>query len=208
MVLLPGASGTPDLYRDLASAIGPARRIIGILARGFHNQESCHPSIESAAASYLDALLEEDPSASFVLAGFGFGGAVALEMARQLAAAGRPIPELLLIGAVAPFPEKSGGWLSNMKGAFKRLSAPVLMEPRPAKDEPSLTHETAWRKFRFAACNIAARIVLPSDFPPDAAANWLSVLPAARIEPVKCRWEEMLSFPAVKRLASIINNAE
>jgi len=209
LVLLPGASGTPDLYRDLATALGSTRRIIGLVARGFHNPEACHPSVESAAAAYIDVLLEEDPTASFVLAGFGFGGTVALEMVRQLAAAGRPAPELLLIGSVAPaVAEISGGWFSTVKDAFKRLSTPERMEPRAATDEPSASHESAWKKYRFRPGPIAARIVLPSDFPPDGAAKWLAVLPAARITPVKCRWGEMLGFPAVKRLAAILNNGD
>lgn len=208
LVLIPSASGTPDIYRDLASALGDSRRVIGIVARGFHSPDSCHPSVESAAAAYIAALLEEDPSASFVLAGFGFGGTVALEMARQLAAAGRPAPELLLIGTTAPAAEQAGGWLSTIKSAFKRLSSPGPMEPHPARSEPALSHEAAWRKYQFEPASLTAQIVIPSDFPPDAGANWLSVLPDARIEPVKCRWDEMLTFPAVKRLASILNNGD
>ena len=208
LILIPGASGTPDLYRDLAMAIGPTRRVIGILARGFHNSEACHPSIESAAAAYLEALLEEDPTASFMLAGFGFGGTVALEMTRQLVAAGRSAPELLLIGSIAPAAEISGGWITSVKSAFKRFSAPERMEPVVIASEPSASHEAAWKKYRFAFGNFPARIVIPSDFPPDGATNWLAALPEARIIPVKCRWDEMLAFPAVKRLASILNNGD
>ena len=95
-----------------------------------------------------------------------------------------------------------------MKSAFKRLSAPVRMEPHAAANEPYASHEAAWKKYQFLPGSIAARIVLPSDFPPDGAANWLAALPEARIVPVKCRWDEMLAFPAVKRLASILNNGE
>ena len=208
LVLLPAAAGTPDIYRDLVSAIGPTRRVIGMLARGFHNPEACHPSVESAAAAYIDSLLEEDPTASFMLAGYGFGGTVAMEMVRQLVAAGRPAPELLIFGATAPATEVSAGWLSTMKNAFKRLSTPEKMEPHASPGEPASIHETAWKKYHFSHSNIGARIVLPSDFSPDGAANWLALLPNARIVPVRCRWDEMLAFPAVKRLASIINNGE
>lgn len=208
LVLVPGASGTPDIYRDLAAAIGLARRVIGLVARGFHNPEACHPSVESAAAAYIGILLEEDPSASFVLAGFGFGGTVALEMARQLAAAGRAVPELLIIGSIPPAAGTPGGWLSSLMSSLKRLSAPERMEPLMPAGDPAATHEAAWRKFRFARADIAARIILPADFPPDAAANWLAILPGARVQPVKCPWDEMLAFPAVKRLASILASQE
>ena len=208
LVLLPSAAGTPDIYRDLAAAIGPTRRIIGLLARGFHNPEACHPTVESAAAAYIVALLEEDPTVSFVLAGYGFGGTVALEMVRQLVAAGRPAPELLLIGSTAPKAEGAGGWLSSVKSAFKRLSAPERMEPHADPGEPASIHEAAWKKYHCTYGNFTARIILPSDFSPDGAANWVTILPDATIVQVKCHWDEMLSFPAVKRLASILNNGE
>ena len=91
-----------------------------------------------------------------------------------------------------------------MKNAFKRWHPSVRLEPFTPIGEPAQTHEDAWRRYRFVPCDLQARIVIPSDFPPDHAATWLAILPSARLEPVKCTWGEMLSFPAVKRLASIL----
>jgi thioesterase domain-containing protein len=127
-------------------------------------------------------------------------------MARQLAAAKHRVPGLTLIGAPPPQTEKPSGWLSSMKSVFKRLNPESRVEPFSSIGEPARTHEAAWRKYRFVACNLPARIIIPSDFPPDAAAAWLAILPSARIEPVKCTWAEMLAYPAVKRLASIISD--
>ena len=204
LVLVPAASGVTDTYRDLVSAMGNGRRILGLTARGACDPEACHTTIESAAAAWIDALAEDDPSLSFDLCGFGYGGIAALEMARQLAAARRRVPGLILIGAPPPQMEKPSGWLSSMKTAFKRWNPDDRVEPFTPIGEPAQTHDAAWRRYRFVPCDLKARIIIPSDFPQDSAATWLAILPSARLEPVKCTWGEMLAYPAVKRLASIV----
>lgn len=122
----------------------------------------------------------------------------------SLPPAKRRIPGLILIGTPPPQMEKPSGWLSSMKSVFKRLNPEDRMEPFTSIGEPARTHEAAWRRYRFTPCDLQARIIIPSDFPPDSAATWLAILPAARLEPVKCAWAEMLAYPAVKRLASIL----
>jgi thioesterase domain-containing protein len=206
LVLVPPASGVPATYQDLVAALGTTRRILGLTARGAIAAEAPHSTIESAAAAWIQALLEEYPTLSFDLCGFGFGAIAALEMARQLTAAKRPVPGLILIGAPAPQTDGTRGWLSSMKSAFKRLSAPGRIEPFAASGEPARTNESAWNRYRFVPCNVHARIILPKDFPTDAGPAWLDILPSADVQQVKCNWSEMLTFPAVKRLASIIGS--
>jgi len=207
LVLVPPLSGLPDTYHDLVSALGSQRRIFGLTARGAVRPDASHPSIEASAAAWIDALLEEDPSLSFALCGFGFGAIAALEMARQLAAARRPVPGIILLGAPAPQTEASTGWLASMKNVFLRINPPDRVEPFAPMGEPARSHETAWSRYRLAPCDVPARIVLPSDFPADAGAAWVDILPSANIEFVKCTWAEMLAFPAVKRLATIISES-
>lgn len=206
LVLIHPAAGDLDLYGDLITALGKTRRILGITARGAHDPDACHLSVESAAAAYIDALLEEDPSSAFALSGFGFGAIVALEMARQLKAAGRPQPKLSLLGTYAPLCEKSRHWISSVKNTLKQLVNVDRMEPYPASNEPALTHKAVWRQYRFISCDLSAQIVLPSNFSHEAVNTWQEILPQSTIHTMKCEWHDMLTFPAVKRLASIINN--
>ena len=207
LVLVPAASGVTDTYRDFVSAMGTGRQILGLTARGACDPEACHTTIESAAAAWIDALAEHDHSLSLDLCGFGYGGIAALEMARQLATAKRRVPGLILIGSPPPQTENPSGWLHSVKNAFKRWTPGDRLEPFTSIGEPAQTNEAAWRVYRFVPCDLDARIIIPSDFPPDSAANWLEILPSARIEPVKCTWAEMLAYPAVKRLASILSES-
>jgi thioesterase domain-containing protein len=209
LVLVHPADGFPEAYSLLLEALGSSRRVIGVLARGARNPESCHPSVESAAAQYIAALLEEEGAAPFQLAGFGFGGIVALEMARQLQAAGRPVPRIVLIGAVPPpLSGQPQGWIASMKMAFKRRPADGRMEPNAPATATAEQHEEAWKNFRFPTSSIPATVVLPADLEAEACLPWRTLLPEAVFEITKSRWSEMLAMPSVKRLASILNSTK
>ena len=207
LVLVHSANGLTESYSDLLGALGKSRRVIGIAARGALNPEACHPSIESAAAQYIAALFEDEPLQDFQLAGFGFGGTVALEMVRQLQAAGRPLPRLVLIGSVPPHTDKPVGWLDSMKKALKRSVPPFRMEPEPATSGVAARHEAILKQYRFPRCDIPATIILPADLSESTDA-WQDILPGATVEITRSSWAEMLSTPAVKRIASILNADE
>ena len=206
LVLVHDSSGSPEIYRDLLTALGPSRRILGIAARGEHTPEACHPSIESAAAQYIAALLEDENPVTWKLAGFGFGGLVALEMARQLDSAGRTLPQLVLIGAVLPVVLQPVGWLESVKKVLKKTSYSPKMEPIGAFSDIAVRHESAWKKYRFPVSGIPATVVMPSDMPVEAVDVWREMLPNVIFEPVKSTWRDMLSHPAAKRIASILNS--
>ncbi len=208
LVLIHGATGSVEIYRDLANAIGPVRRIVAIRSRGQSNPDACHPTVEGSAAAYLAAVLEDDPAAPFVIAGYGFGGAVAFEMVRQMLAAGRQEPGLVLIGAPAPQSGKPGDWMAGMKSVFKLMSTQTPIEPGLTDDPVFIAHETAWRRYRAVPMDIEADLIVPSDFPRDGLSGWEKLLPGVRVETMKCAWSEMLTTPSVKRLASLLESLE
>ncbi|MEI8294014.1 MAG: AMP-binding protein [bacterium] len=205
LVLVHPADGTTEAYSELVAALGSSRSITGIAARGVRNPETCHSAIESAAAEYIASLLEHDPLTDFQLAGFGFGAIVALEMARQFLAAGRVPPRLVLIGAIPPQArQKSGGWLGSVKKVFQRKAAVTSMEPQPATNPVAIRHESTLKSYRFLACDLAATVILPANLS-EFAADWQELLPSASIQITRSTWSDMLSLPAVKRIASILN---
>jgi len=207
LVLVHDASGSTEVYSELVQAMGGTRRILGITARGAHNAEACHPSVESAAAQYIAALLEEERSPVFHLAGFGFGGTVALEMARQMQAAGRILPRLFLIGSVPPRIEQPQSWFSKLKFGFRRTQAETRMEPKTAPAGAAARHEESWRNYSIPPCDIPATIVLPNDLADGPVVqDWQDLMPEAVFEVTRSSWEDMLAFPAAKRVASILSS--
>lgn len=207
LVLVHAADGLTESYAALLGALGGSRHVLGIASRGAVNAEACHLSIESAAAQYIAALFEAYPVENFQLAGFGFGAILALEMARQLQAAGRSLPRLVIIGAM-PLPiEKPGGWLASMKRVLKRPSVGYRMEPWPASSAIAQKHEAILKNYRLSTFDIPATIVLPADLS-DSAEAWQEILPGAVVEITRSSWGDMLAMPAAKRIASILNSAE
>jgi len=207
LVLIHDASGSTDIYIDLVQAMGGTRRVLGITARGLHNAEACHSSVESAAAQYIAALLEEERSPVFHLAGFGYGGTIALEMARQMQAAGRIVPRLVLIGSVPPRLEHPQTWLSKLKLRFRRTSSETRIEPKTASTGAAVRHEEAWRSYSIPPCEFPATIVLPSDLADGPVVqDWQDLMPEAVFEVTRSTWEDMLAFPAAKRVASILSS--
>lgn len=204
LALVHPAGGHAGVYENLAAALGGSRRVVALRSRGTTNPELCHSSVESAAAAYIAAVLEDDPLNPFLLGGFGFGAIVALEMARQIKAAGRPVPRLLLVGANAPEAESSG-WGSLMRKAIKRFSQGGPIEPPRFRGGAFTAHEALLRRYRFLNQDLEAEVIVPSDFTPEMIAAWQDLMPDAGVETTKCTWEEMLDFPGVKRLASIID---
>lgn len=204
LVLIHPADGTAECYRELAQAVGTARRVVCLQSPGLANPDQAAASVESAAAAFVSTVLEDDPAGRFVLAGFGFGGLVAMEMARQLQCANRPAPPLVLIGTMPPALEAQGGIASFFRSAIQRVSVQRPIEPGVPSGPLAVLHEGAARRYKHAPVGLSAEIVVPSDFPDDVLKTWQDVLPDAGIQPMKCVWQDMLSAPAVKRLAAIL----
>jgi thioesterase domain-containing protein len=82
-------------YRALVQALRTSRPVLGL--RAMAPGLPLFASVEDMAAFYLHALRSEHSSDPFCLAGSSFGGMVAFEMARQLAARGIRVPLLVMI---------------------------------------------------------------------------------------------------------------
>ena len=112
VVLQDGAPGTAPLvlvhpvgghvlcYRDLVRALGPDLPVFGLEARG-RDALGEKDSIRRMAEDYVDALRRVQPRGPYRLAGWSMGGAVAVEMARALRAAGEEIALLAVLDLVA-----------------------------------------------------------------------------------------------------------
>jgi hypothetical protein len=94
-----------------------------------------------------------------------------------------------------------------MKKTFKRSVPTSRIEPQPASTAVGVRHESILKNYRFPVCDIPATIILPADLSESTDA-WQEILPSAAVEITRSSWAEMLSTPAVKRIASILNSAE
>lgn len=78
-------------FRGLVEHMDTEQPIYGFQARGLDGLEEPLDNMDAIAADYLDELLEHNPNGPYALAGYSFGGYIALEMARQLKAIGKTV---------------------------------------------------------------------------------------------------------------------
>jgi amino acid adenylation domain-containing protein len=88
-------------FNNIARHMHPAQPIYGFQARGLNGIDKPLATIEEMAADYISSMLKVDRGDSFCLAGYSYGGIVAFEMARQLAAMGKTIQMLAIIDTYA-----------------------------------------------------------------------------------------------------------
>ena len=96
------AGGTASCFLELARALGRDRPFYGLQAAGLDDDDPPLTTVEAMAASYVDAVRQVQPEGPYHLGGWSFGGLVAFEMARMLAASGHEVASLALLDIAAP----------------------------------------------------------------------------------------------------------
>lgn len=200
LFLIHDRDGHPDKYRSLAALLAPDWTIYATSARGLTQPSACHPTIESEAASLVEAICLLDPEGPYHLVGWDFGAILAMEMTRQLRVAGRNVPYLAMAGARPPETSAKPGWKQSLTRLFARGGVP---EPAPSSPV-ARAHAEALKEYRARPLDGAAGIILAADQGADIEDAWLACAPEAFVERMSCQAREMLTEPAVKRLAVIL----
>lgn len=102
LFLVHGIGGEVFSFRDLARQLPDDRRVYGIQAPGPGVTCDLPSGIEPLCARYIEAVLAVEPDGPYCVGGYSSGGIMALEMARQLRAAGKEVPLLLLLDGGLP----------------------------------------------------------------------------------------------------------
>lgn len=100
--LVHGLGGGVLDYLPLARALGPAHACVGVQALGMNQAAPPDERIEEMATRYVQAITDLQPNGPYQLGGYCFGGVVAYEMARQLAAAGAHVALVAILEGYAP----------------------------------------------------------------------------------------------------------
>jgi acetoacetyl-CoA synthetase len=95
--MIPGAPGSILQLGPLAAALTAPMPVYAIKPRGIEDGEIPCQRIEEMAEYSIDLIMAVRPRGPYLLAGYSAGGLVALEMARQLSAAGHEVPIVVLL---------------------------------------------------------------------------------------------------------------
>lgn len=95
-------AGTILFYYDLARELGPDQPVYGLQAQGLYGGLPPHAEVEEMAAHYASEIRTVQPSGPYLLAGFCFGGLLALAVAHQLRREGRDVALLVSFDGGSP----------------------------------------------------------------------------------------------------------
>jgi len=96
-----GVGGNVNNLYHLGRLIGRARPVIGLQTRGVMGHAPL-PTIEAMAADHIDWIRKRQPHGPYLIGGYSGGAFTALEIARQLEAAGETVAHLVVLDAFAP----------------------------------------------------------------------------------------------------------
>jgi thioesterase domain-containing protein len=97
LFLIHPLAGLVFPYYELALQLGIDQPVYGLQSIGVAGEASPLTRIESMAEHYLAAIRQVQPEGPYQLAGWSFGGTIALEMAQQLHQAGQSVDLLAII---------------------------------------------------------------------------------------------------------------
>lgn len=97
LFLVHAVGGEVVGYTSLSQLMDPERPLYAFEAKGLHGNEQPLDRLEDLAASYIEAMREKQPQGPYLLGGWSLGGVIALEMARQLLAAGETVSPLVML---------------------------------------------------------------------------------------------------------------
>lgn len=105
--LFPGSDGEVLSMRNLAANLGHKRPLYGLRGADYGTSAENPTMVAQTADQYVVEIQTARPCGPCTLVGFSFGGLVALETARRLAACGEPPPLVVLIDTYPPGPDRS-----------------------------------------------------------------------------------------------------
>ncbi len=98
--------GNVFCYAALARELGDRQPFHALQSPGLTGVVPLPERLEDLAALYVTEVRRVQPSGSYFLGGWSFGGVVAFEMARQLSAAGHAVAHVTIVDAWAPAPSR------------------------------------------------------------------------------------------------------
>jgi thioesterase domain-containing protein len=97
LFLIHPLAGLVFPYHELALCLGTDQPVYGLQSIGIAGEASPLIKIEAMAEHYLVAIRQVQPEGPYQLAGWSFGGTIALEMAQQLQKRGESVAMLAII---------------------------------------------------------------------------------------------------------------
>ncbi|TWJ00647.1 amino acid adenylation domain-containing protein [Mucilaginibacter frigoritolerans] len=112
-------------FSSLADYIDEERPIFGLQASGLNGTDEPLGTITQIAAAYLSEIVQHNPGGPYLIAGYSFGGYVAVEIEKQIVAMGKEVQMLIMFDTDAEKTEYKD-WYYLLPRKVKR-NIPIFM---------------------------------------------------------------------------------
>jgi thioesterase domain-containing protein len=149
LFLFPGLTGEPDELTALATELDTQRAVIALTPNPYEIDGTPINRIKRMAELAIERMRTFQTSGPYNIGGYSFGGLVAFEIARQLAAVGETVDSLFLIEAM--FDERYWPKVVWARAMIRRAGWQLI---RIAQMNP----RTAWQETWFSAARLSSRL--------------------------------------------------
>jgi amino acid adenylation domain-containing protein len=118
-----GINGAVVRFHDLSQYLGSDQPFYGLQAQGLDAGHPCHTRTEDMASHYIKEIRSVQPQGPYFLGGYSFGGAIAFEMAQQLAAQGQE--DVVVVLFDTNFPQRRPAAISRKAALLTPFRAPA-----------------------------------------------------------------------------------
>jgi acetoacetyl-CoA synthetase len=190
-----GLGGSVMELRQVANGIETDNAVYGIEARGLDGNAEPFDSIEDMARFYLGEIRRIQPRGPYLLAGFSFGGLVALEMAQALRREGETVEFLALLDSFPhtrywPLRSRFESWrrLARFSGSGATMARLIdyhrdVLRSKSAGGKIAYLTSRAWRALKLSVdiFRLGAWLQRFADFPeaPNPATPRNTIIPEA-----------------------------
>jgi thioesterase domain-containing protein len=124
---------------DLAAHMHPEQPVYGLQPKGLNACDEPFDNMQEIARHYVQEILEQNPSGPYALAGYSFGGFVAIEMRRQLVALGKQVKLLAIFDTNTDSLEYAKHLRLTLSRKMKRQLPKFLFITKSILKEPKKT---------------------------------------------------------------------
>ncbi len=154
---LPGADENPYYFRELAQELGEDQPFYVVQDPRPMEDRGAY-SVEDVASRFIEQIRTIQPQGPYLLGGHCFGGIVAFEMARQLAACGEPSGRLVMFEVPAPgYPKVLRNWRRYGQQAAAVLRGEVRIGLGDLVSHLGIVVRAGWKRLTGMGRNAAKR---------------------------------------------------
>jgi amino acid adenylation domain-containing protein len=142
LFLIHALGGEVLCYRPLAMNLGADQPVYGLQQQGLDGEQPLLTRVEDMAAQYIQAMQTVQPNGPYYIAGYSFGGVLALEIAQQLHSQGEKVGLFAMIDTYVPGTEKRSPFFMRVVEHMNNF-----IQQGPAYLQRKLVGWSEWGKF-------------------------------------------------------------